>query len=381
MPKLLILMSLLSLLSSSANAEENLRLSATSIKINENKELQITYTLGCGESFVAFVIHPIEKDAEIGVLLNSSTLTCAKLARPVTTTIPAIHAGSFRRYFSVEAPSMIVPLEPIRFDHIHSQPTDRGDTWKVQAIFKGKCGQSAGILIGPNKELSLGYLEYGSSSGECPSKLGVFETTLRFLAGAPTLIRKFSADPPDPEHTYTTRITALKPNSLQRLRNGQFSFSYLRRCDEAPLGPMVHFAEGRKVAYWSMIVARFSQGQCAEHDKRFIWSSFTTSALAIPDGFSLHWRQPKSSGQEVDLITPYLIDQAKGQASFLSGCAMPLGIAALEHNGNILIALTAPTKSPGLSRCGGPMRAFTYALPQVDYKNRKLVPLKLANQW
>lgn len=222
---------------------------------------------------------------------------------------------------------------------------NHGDKDRIAAVYSPQCGRDLGTLIhrsGQDK-LEISFAEQAApTSGTC---LAVRKTRaipelnpgpkmqLGLLAeGAASMARR-----------YSLRMAPISPGTLRSSEHG-LTFSYLRACNEAPVG--VALESDRETSTprvgVGMIVARYENIRC---DGR-VNASVQEASLHLPEGVMISPMDEGELGDEARVVAPSRLVRGSGdrtaelQVGYLANCgAAPKAVYARDRQGNLAVGL------------------------------------------
>ena len=348
--------------SKSVEAKTDLRFGPVLIERSSSDQIILTYEDVCQGRLKGFAFRPMGEDMHIGVVMASKRLACTSLGDFKTVTVPGIKYSSFRKIYGINPiTSGTIVERPMSQIQLLREPVETAPTYSLQALFSSKCGKAYGYMVSPAFKIS--FLER-MPRGERPCAP---RQRLASLSGLK--LHKNIKPKIDKKESYKLM---LRPIRRPRQKGGSLHFQYLRRCNEAPLGPLVAQRNKKNSYKIAMVVARYPKMVCAAKAKELMWSSYKSKHLNLArhNKFSAM----KIKHKRVSVLSPFGANAGPGHVSIEAPqtCQPFLGVHLVEKGGRLFAAAVAPKGA--ITRCHRPLKAVTYTLTGLGSK--ALAPIK-----
>ena len=288
--------------------EEGLQTSQLKASIS-NGNLELRVTIPCGSKFFALVAQssPDGKNLRLGGLIKRHTVSCAALPTIHAIKIKGFQNNSYSSLTLMEPENYRAPLTVYEANELRLVRGKSPLTSRIEATFSMGCGQNLGLLLKPTSDqrLEIGSLEIRKSkrAGTCQERHQKIVLRGPIIGTARHVIR-LPVQQQQATEAYVVKLAPIDGASMT-VKNGNMTFTYLRRCNESPVGVVLGPEQGGKRQV-GLAVAFFYNQACNGVKAPYFKSRYTTRHLK----FSAHERltlfNPKELG-ELSVSRPYAI--------------------------------------------------------------------------
>lgn len=297
-------------LSSPAIGQNDATMQMTRLQANlANGNLELRVTVPCGSKFYALVAQtsPDGKNLKLGALIKRHSVACAAL--------PTIHPVKIQR-FSGDSYKAVTLMEPenYRAPLVINEPNElrlvqlKEGITRIEGSFSMGCGQTLGMLLKPGSRstsFDIGSLEVrktkrGNVCQERHEKI-VLEGP---IVGNVKQVQRLPVRMQQAEDAFAVKFAPIDPKSLT-LNKGNLGFTYLRRCNESPVG-VVLGPERSGTRSLGLAVAFYYNQKCDGTKSTYFRSRYTTKHFSLPEKSRFTLYDARATG-ELTVSRPYAI--------------------------------------------------------------------------
>lgn len=353
-----------------------------------NHQVYASYAEPCGSRFAGFLYRPgVKGELQVAAVVERFHARCLGLSGMKEVKLPLVSALRFGALSSINPTLEPQTVSSVSIQNVH---TEQSKKWTgIHAIYTSQCGKPLGLIVREEANgLHFGMLESSPSrevKASCNRSTEVYSLPNLDIAlvQSPQFIKEIS------EKTSTSPYSLRRvPVRLQRLRESSskpsqsheryFHLSYLRACDEAPVG-LVRQQRGRTMEI-SMLVARFPSMSCEAQSPQKTWTSWSEKVL-LGAGQEFKTVQ-KASSEDLRIIRPSSYTFGKGHkisVKAFSSCNQNLGVISRSSSEGVAIGILQSTRA---QPCNSPLKQVKYLLPLDPGKEVRpdIKPLLLVGQ-
>ncbi|MBF0440407.1 MAG: hypothetical protein HQK54_00735 [Oligoflexales bacterium] len=249
--------------------------------VSKNNAPLIGYNKPCGSQFLGFALNTLGNDGvEIGAVLRNQIKGCAGISHFDSNEFSSFDYRKFKYVRSM-------PPQKNKGVPVFAKITDyavniTGEGGVIRIIHRDRCRHPAGFFIKPGEEIghiSVGFLEMNDTASRVgPGCHGRYlkEEIIRGIKLTPEVqLSLFQFKPKNLEKEYVLKLVSIEESSIEN-RDGRISFTYGRKCNEAPVGMVTRQKKTGKRTNIEigMVVARFYNLKCPPSGFRNITSHY-----------------------------------------------------------------------------------------------------------
>lgn len=209
-----------------------------------NNSLSVSFELPCAGKFHGFILTPRQdigtNKFEIAAVVASKNLMCAKISRDEKKSLDFLKLTPDQ--LIIDPAIKRVQFNAKYFDFVNPYEV-RPTTQKIQMIYESRGGKYAGALIRENEshEVLMGVYEVYDKApliGQKPPSLSAPK-----VVNFPDIIKSdarkvvaFENEASEKIKEYRLKLAPIKRGSLKENPEGNLEVTYLRACNEAPIG-------------------------------------------------------------------------------------------------------------------------------------------------
>lgn len=376
---------------STAPAFAHIQTSIKVIKISSlefaGKDLLMQYELPCGAKKLGLLAAPkSHKRLRLGVVIEQQSTLCAAMPSIISEKIDFIAYSGFRELIKMAPETLdsklnLASAKELRVFRHRGRLT-------TQAIFQSDCSEFAGIVLEKNgsNQVQLSFLEtqpkaLSTSSAHCSFGQKVKSIDFLKLKNASDVASAVTHRP-NPLRSYQLRFAEIKAQkSLKKSDNEIIEISYLRKCNEAPIGIVVGNDTTLKLG---MLVAQYYNMRCDQSKPASTWATYQMQGLPIPSQAEISWIPASGGFGKFQVVPPSQYAVSKAEQSrqlildFWTSCAKDIGaVYARDASKRLVVGiLQHPTNSP----CKNSYKEVSLTQPLISSKTKaeRIFPMKLA---
>ncbi len=373
-----------------AKSTYGFELEAVRLHFSKDKQIYASYTVPCGSRFAGFLYRAGQAgELKVAAVAQRDHARCLGLKAFHNVKLPLLSADRFAAVSSLNPSDEPQVLSALALDNIHSERSSRGEG--VHAIYTSQCGEALGMLVMNNSQgLSFGVLESSLSkdrratcnrSSKVYSVMGLDVSPIKNPGFIGTNPERTSAP------SYTLRrvpVRLLKPRASStkpsQMHERYFHVSYLRACDEAPIG--IVRKERGSVLEISMLVAHFPSMSCGAPEAERTWTSWE-------EGLFLNKKQTLKTLARMDTVPLRIIRPSSYQVSPRNGSKLVVNTFSSCQRDVGLISRSSPQglavgvlQTATVEPCNSRLKKVSYPLPMDPSSpaRRDIKPLQLVGQ-
>lgn len=287
-----------------ALAAQKLKIAEVELTGYVGQDLKIAYDLPCGATFYGVVAkEESSKRLRLGVAYLMGDVRCISLPAREETVLNFINTTGYDSISPLKTSSVrsrFVQNKMIDVRVVRSKKNP-----KLQLISEPSCGVDLGTLIrqtGSHK-LELARLEKLTARqyrAGCPKTQQIKDVkairiTKNLSVGIiPKKVR-------DLDRSFSLHLSQIRDGSVKRLKKRGVALSYLRKCNEAPVGVVMDrkIQNGKPSLKVGMLVARYFNMKCKEPDA---WTPYTNTTVVM--GKKIQPTLMKKGSNSFSLVSP-----------------------------------------------------------------------------
>ena len=290
------------------------------VKISQTDGGSLSYWKPCGYQELGIVVRQFKEKTKVGVLIRSKGIQCLG---PATRTLVPLNG-----LFNKRLLNNLVSYNP-RHESFRLRTLTVENTYlykdRLYSNYRTRCINGfANILKIENRTLKVGVLA-GTRKDACPTTSK--RIAIQGIGGEG--FDKVEKMEQAKNRNFKVKMARIKGSSIKAEQDGSKSFSYLRRCNDAPLGIV------QKNGQFAMLVARYSNVECPRGGHRKSWSRYKTRKFTqyLNNKSLLSKKQRRGS---FELISPLNIAMnSKGlKLKSAASCGKFAGVVLLEDSPN-----------------------------------------------
>lgn len=357
------------------------------LHFKSDSQVYASFSMPCGGRFAGFLYRsPLAGELQVAAVVERSHARCAGLNGTQERKLPLVFAERFAAISSINPSSEPQAISGVTIQNVHTTRSKQQSG--VHAIYTSYCGQPMGLLVKDSKEgLAFGMLE---SSPSRESKASCNRSTKLYSLANLDVSRvqnpSFIKEPSDKVSTppYSLRRVPVRlhqkatPSKPSQMHERYFHLSYLRACDEAPIG-IVRKQQGTAVEV-SMLVAHFPSMDCGAGRAKKVWTSWG-EGLALRD--SQQYRSIHNELEEpMSIVRPSSYRFGKGQKLSVKGfsaCQQDIGLISRSSSQGFAVGIL---QSAAAKPCNSQPKQVSYELlldPGLEVRP-DIKPLQLVGQ-
>jgi hypothetical protein len=259
----------------------------------------------------------------------------------------------------------------------------------TQAIFQSECSEFAGIVLQKNgsNQVQLSFLESQPKalrvSGRCSFDQKVKTISFLKLKSKNDIVAAVTHRP-SPMRAYQLRLAEVDAQvSSKQANDTVVKVSYLRKCNEAPVGIVVGASHSSELKL-GMLVAHYFNIQCDKSVAASSWTTYRMQGLPVPSTSAISWLEESRGFGKFKVVPPSQYAIAKENQSqklvldFWTACSEDIGAVYTRDETQRLVVgiLQNPTNSP----CKNRYKEVSLKQPLISSKakSERIFPMKLA---
>lgn len=339
----------------------------------------VSYDLPCGgEAVGALVRTNASRDTlYIGMVVRVNKISCTALPARVSAELDYVSTKGFAKVepMAIGDPVRISPLavSGLRVSASGAQ---------VEAVFENSCGKLAGTILrrGNADTVEIGIAEMAgagasaSTAGRKCTAGAITSTVPGATIGEGRKFRPYEITPSDIERAFFVRLAEVKAGSLDRHTGGRngpgqgISLSFLRKCNEAPVGVVIDGQTTKGSLPRSIdltrvrvgvLVARYYNLVCPEGAPVMVEDRITNKDINIPASTEVTYMAPTRNANSLTLREPSqyaLIKKQTGRGlviDYKTTCNRQLGaVYARDGKGHLAVGILERQGDPFQCQAG-----------------------------
>jgi len=309
------------LTSSNALSAPKLKIAPVELLGYVGKDLKISYELPCGASFYGVVADSTLETLKVGVAFLMKPIRCASMPERHEMVINYLNTTGFKEIRPLKVHQTRIKIVKNRMIDVRTLGP-KGQKQVVQMAYEPSCGAPVGTLIQELDESSLGVARLEKMASQqsltnCPRAQSL--KSVKELAIKDGRKLTIIADVKDEiAQSMDIKLVKIKKGSLVRLKRRGVKLTYLRDCNEAPIGVVLKSGKNGS-SHIGMLVAKYHNRKC---QKPKVWSHYTSKDVYIPKKYKVYALGTMPTKNNLKITAPTAFARFGSKKKAQTGLAM-----------------------------------------------------------